>query len=125
LAQLEVSLAFDTMEGDGQGEVWRAAVTGLYSADAIKASLQPQVAGVGATWIHEVVAEIRSLGCASVTGADEYMRVLAVYLLRQACLPPNTKLTAQDEYRRTFAYWLACRLTEHLQTAASVQAVAA
>ena len=125
LAQLEVSLAFDTVEGDEQGEAWRAVVTGLYSAEAIQASLQQQAVSVGGTWIHEVVAETRRLACASVTGADEYMRVLAVYLLRQGCLPANKKLTAHDEYRRTFAYWLACRLMEHLHTAASVQAVPA
>ena len=125
LAQLEVSLAFDTMEGDEQGEEWRAIVMNLYSAEAIRASLQPQAVAVSGTWIHEVVAEIRSLACASVTGEDEYMRVLAVYLLRQGCLPESKKLTAQNEYRRTFAYWLACRLTEHLDMATSVQTLSA
>ena len=125
LAQLEISLAFDIMEGDTEGEAWRAVVGGLYSAEAIRTSLQPQAVSVGCTWIHEVVHEIRRLACASVTGSDEYMRVLAVYLLRQACLPANKKLTAHDEYRRMFAHWLACRLTEHLKKAASIQAVAA
>lgn len=47
LAQLEVSLAFDTVEGDEQGEAWRAVVTGLYSAEAIQASLQQQAVSVG------------------------------------------------------------------------------
>lgn len=125
LAQLEVSLAFDTMEGDDQGEAWRAVVTGLYEAQAIRASLQADAVTTGGTWIHEVVAEIRRIARASVTDEDEYMRVLAVYLLRHACLPTSEVHAVHDEYRRTFAHWQACRLTEHLQATTSVQEMTA
>ena len=119
LAHLEVSLAFDTSNGDQQGEDWRGVIAGLYESDAISASLTPGAPVQGSTWIHEAVAEIRALVPASVVDADEYKRVLAVYLLRQASYPASKRFPDQDEYRRTFAYWLACRLTESLQTEAS------
>lgn len=125
LAQLEVSLAFDTMEGDPQAEYWRSIVDGLYSADGIRASLKRGAAAQGQPWIHRAVAQVRSFASASVTDPDEYMRVLAVYLLRQACYPASQKMTAHDEYRRTFAHWLACRLTANLEVASPVQALAA
>lgn len=119
LAQLEVSLAFDTIEGDEHGDAWRSLVAGLYESDAISASLAPGAPIQGSTWIHEAIAEIRALVPASVADTDEYKRVLAVYLLRQASYPASKKFPAQDGYRRTFAYWLASRLTESLQAEVS------
>jgi hypothetical protein len=53
------------------------------------------------------------------------MRVLAVYLLRHASFRANKGDKGDDEYRRTFAFWLACRLAEHLRAMASAQAVPA
>ena len=118
LAHLEVSLAFDTSTDDQQGDDWRRVVAGLYEPDAISASLTPGALVQGSTWIHEAVAEIRALVPASIVDRDEYKRVLAVYLLRQASYPASKKCPEHDEYRRTFAYWLACRLTESLQAEA-------
>lgn len=120
LAHLEVSLAFDICEGDQQGEDWRGAVAGMYESSYISASLTTGVfVEEGRTWIHRAVAEIRALVPASVLEGDEYKRVVAVYLLRQASYPVCKKFPEHDEYRRTFAYWLACRLAESLQAEAS------
>ena len=118
LAHLEVSLAFDTSKDDQPDDDWQQEVANLYEPDAISASLISGASARGETWLHKAVAEIRYLVPASVVDSDEYKRVLAVYLLRQASYPANEKFTKQDEYRRTFAYWLACRLTESLQTEA-------
>lgn len=119
LAHLEVSLCFDTSQGDQQGDEWRRVVADLYEPAAISASLTSGVPVQGSTWIHKAVAEIRTLVAVSVVDDDEYKRVLAVYLLRQATFPVHKKFPEQDEYRRTFAYWLACQLAESLQAEAS------
>lgn len=128
LAHLEISLVFDGRKGDLQGEVWKQAVLELYAPAAIAASLE-QPAGIQkAGWMSAVVSEVRALvpdAVANPNSPEEYMRVLAVYLLRHASFPANAEDNGDDEYRRTFAYWLACRLTEHLRAAAAVQAVAA
>lgn len=119
LAHLEVSLAFDTLGGDEQGDAWRTVVENLYAPESISASLLPGASAQSAVWIQKAVAEIRALVPASTADPDEYKRVLAVYLLRQASFPAGGKAPEFDEYRRTFAYWLACRLTESLQVEAS------
>lgn len=119
LAQLEVSLVFDAADGDEQGDAWCTVVAALYRPDAISASLTPGAPVTGNTWIHSAVAAVRDLVPSSVIDADEYKRVLAVYLLRQASYPASKKFPEDDEYRRTFAYWLASRLIESLQAQTS------
>lgn len=128
LAHLEVSLAFDGRPGDLQGKAWKQVALELFAPEAIAASLAQPTSIKREGWMRTVVAEVRSLvpdAVANPKSPEEYMRVLAVYLLRHASLPTNVNDNGDDEYRRTFAYWLACQLTEHLQTAASVQAVPA
>jgi hypothetical protein len=119
LAHLEIALVFDLGEQDLMGEAWRRVIAELYSPKAVAASVDDPRSEIGTTWIHAAVAQVRSLVLGSVQDAEEYMRVLAVYLLRQASYPANKKDAENDEYRRTFAYWLACRLTETLQQQAS------
>lgn len=119
LAHLEVALAFDLGDQDLERAEWRRVIEELYSPEAVAASVQDPCAVKGTTWIHEAVARVRSLALDSVLEVEEYMRVLTVYLLRQASYPANKKDADNDEYRRTFAYWLACRLTEHLRQQAS------
>jgi hypothetical protein len=118
LAHLEVSLIFDSRAGDLQREAWQQAVLKLYSPEAIVASLR-QPEGIAQTdWMGAAVARVRALVPAAVANPkspEEYMRVLAVYLLRHASFPANAGDDGDDEYRRTFAYRLACQLTEHLQ----------
>jgi hypothetical protein len=128
LAHLEVSLAFDGRPGDLQGEAWKQAVSQLYLPDAIVASLARPKARKRDTWMRAAVAEIRALVPAAVadpSSPEEYLRVLAVYLLRHASFPANKNDNGDDDYRRTYALWLACRLTEHLQKVASAQEVPA
>jgi hypothetical protein len=128
LAHLEVSLAFDGRPGDLQGDAWKHAVLELYAPDTIVASLAQPTTMMKGSWTRAAVAEIRALVPAAVanpTSPEEYMRVLAVYLLRHASFPANKKDKVDDEYRRIFAFWLACRVTEHLQAMASAQAVPA
>jgi hypothetical protein len=128
LAHLEVSLVFDGRSGDLRGEAWKQGVLEFYSPDAITASLAQPAMMKKDTWMQAAVAEIRALVPAAVANPmspEEYMRVLAVYLLRHASFSANNKDRADDDFRRTFAFWLACRLAEHLQATASARAVAA
>lgn len=128
LAHLEVSLVFDGRPGDMQGEAWKEAALKLYAPDAIVASLASSTGRAGDGWMSEAVAEIRTFvpdAVANPASPEEYMRVLAVYLLRHATFPANTVGKADDEYRRSFAFWLACRLTQHLETMTSAEAVPA
>ncbi|MDE2299901.1 MAG: hypothetical protein KGK18_17260, partial [Burkholderiales bacterium] len=54
--------------------------------------------------------EIRLLAQASTHSAEEYRRVLALYLLRHATFPAEDGCREEDEFRRAYAYWLANRL---------------
>jgi hypothetical protein len=119
LAHLEVSLLFDGHAGDVQGEDWKKQVGPLYAPAAVEASYaDPGTVPVG-TWMHAAVRQVRGLVKDAALSSEEYMRVLSVYLLRQAALPVDTNDAANDEYRRRFAYWLACQLTIYLEAKAS------
>ena len=125
LAQLEVWIVFDTSGDAPNGDEWKSVVAALYSPEGIEASLDnPSTVGA-ATWIHTALAEVRTLAADSVLCKDEYKRVLAVYLLREASFPAKEKFQEEDEYRRTFAYWLACRLVDSLEANASATVMAA
>lgn len=126
LAHLEVSLVFDGRPGDLEGEAWRREVLDLFSPEAVVASLSKPADMSRVGWMRAAVAEIRSLVPSAVANSqspEEYMRVLAVYLLRHASFPANDK--ADDEYRRTFAFWLACCLTQYLEAMATTSLVPA
>jgi hypothetical protein len=126
LAHLEVSLVFDGRKGDLQRDAWSQAVLAHYSPEAIAASIGKQESLMKEGWMNSVVAEIRALvldAVANPKSPQEYMRVLAVYLLRHSSFPANVNDNGDDEYRRAFAYWLACQLTQHLVMTATVQAV--
>ena len=120
LASLEVWLSFEASNRGPVGEEWKAVIAELYSTETIDASLDNHAFIEGATWIHACVAEIRRLARDAVESKDEYKRVLAVYLLRQASFPANPGHPQEDEFRRTYAYWLSCQLVASLQTAAEV-----
>jgi hypothetical protein len=119
LAHVEVAMAFDLCKQDLQGGDWKQVIEELYSPLAIVASVKDATTVTGTTWVHRAVATVRSLVLGSVHTPEEYMRVLALYLLRHASYPSIKGDEHNDEYRRTFAYWLACRLTESLQAEAS------
>ena len=118
-----MSLVFDARPRDSQREAWRLAVLDLFAPNAIVASLANTAAITQDGWMCTAVAKIRSFvpdAVANLQSQDEYMRVLAVYLLRHASFHADNE---DDEYRRSFAFWLACRLTEHLEAMTSAQAI--
>ena len=119
LAQMEVWAAFDVPISEFVFDEWKAIVTYLYSSLGVGASFEDSNTVVGATWIQRVVGEIRRFATNSVLCEGEYKRVLAVYLLRQASFPPDEQFKIEDEQRRAYAYWLACRLVEALEAEAS------
>lgn len=111
LASLEVWLAFAVDDGAGLSrEQWQQRIEALYAPEAI----DPALAGLPLPGrIDAVVSclqEIRRLAQASVHCPEEYRRVIAVYLLRHATFPPDEDRREEDEFRRTYAYWLANRL---------------
>lgn len=120
LASLEVWLSFEPFNNGPPDEEWKAVVEVLYSPEAIDASLEDHSTIAGKSWIHACVAEIRRLARNAVKNKDEYKRVLAVYLLRQASFSTNPNHPEMDEFRRTYAYWLSCRLVTSLRAEANV-----
>ena len=114
LANLEVWLAFECLGSGPLREEWRALIGELYSSELIGLSLEDRRRISGQHWLLPCIAEIRSLARGAIESLDEYKRVLAVYLLRQASFPANREFLEEDEYRRSFAYWLSCKLVESL-----------
>src|SRR6185369_6439599 len=111
LANLEVWFAFHLASTAGITE-WQARVDFMYAAEHIVASLGggTDQARTHSDWLSDCVHEIRKLAVQSVEAPDEYLRVIAVYLLRYASFKARGADEAADERRKTFAYWLANRL---------------
>jgi hypothetical protein len=122
LANLEVWLSFEPSAHGPFGAEWKALVDKLYSPEAVDASLENQSAVAGLSCIQPCVTEVRRLAQGAVESNNEYKRVLAVYLLRQASFPANSQYPDEDEFRRTYAYWLSCRLVAHLRVEARLTA---
>lgn len=120
LVHLEVSLAFDMADESLSRAEWTCTVDRLYSPEGIDASLNAPVTVSRTTWIDVSVGEVRACAAGFVTCNEEYKRVLAFYLLRQASFPAGDPLKDEDEYRRAYAYGLACRLVKSLEATASV-----
>lgn len=118
LANLEVWLSFEPCKDGPFGTEWKALIDNLYSPEAVDASAEDHASIAGNSWIHPCVAEVRRLVRNAIESKDEYKRVLAVYLLRQASFPTSSKHPEEDEFRRTYAYWLSCRLIAHLRAEA-------
>lgn len=121
LASLEVWLSFEPSNDGLPFDEWKAVVELLYSPKAIDASLGNCAAIAGDSWIRACVAEIRRLAQQAVESNDEYKRVLAVYLLRQASFSANPDCPEDDEFRRAYAYWLSCRLVASLLVEVNVE----
>jgi hypothetical protein len=122
LANLEVWLSFETSKYGPFGDKWKTLVEELYSPEAVDLSLQNHAAITDLSWIHPCVSEIRRLAGTAIEGNGEYKRALAVYLLRQASFPASPDHSEEDEFRRTYAYWLSCRLVAHLRAEAKLTA---
>jgi hypothetical protein len=125
LAHLEVWIAFDTSEFGPHGDEWRQQIEAIYSLEGINNSLDDPAAQAKEGWIYSSIAEVRAQAAKCISCHDEYARVLAVYLLRQSIYPAKDQAPQEDEWRRTFAYWLACRLVGALEAAARSAARAA
>lgn len=124
LASLEVWLAFKVPPDEAHDrEQWRKRVEELYRPELINQALASPDAP--SDWVRACLQEIRRIAAASSHGTDEYKRVLAVYLLRHASFPPDEGCLGEDEYRRTYAYWLANRMVTALCATAPSQLEAA
>lgn len=111
VASLEVWLAFKVAAGVTLSrEEWRQRIDALYAPRAIERSLSSFPLAVDDDPIAACVAELRRIANESVHSTDEYKRVLAVYLMRQATFPADATCATEDEFRRTYAYWLANQL---------------
>lgn len=111
LASLEVWLAFKLpLDEVVNREQWQTQIEKLYHPATIHMVINSNTPGESDTWLRGCLQEIRRIASTSTHGSDEYERVLAVYLLRHACFPSDDGWEGEDEYRRTYAYWLANRL---------------
>lgn len=126
LASLEVWLAFSVPNDDAHDrEQWHKRVEELYRPEFLNEIADAASPDAPSDWVSACLAEIRRLAAASSQGTDEYKRVLAVYLLRHASFPADERCLGEDEYRRTYAYWLANRIIAALSAVAPSQLEAA
>ncbi len=111
LASLEVWLSFkvppDEMLDRAQ---WHQRVEELYRPEMVNEDIKAKLPEPSGDWVRTCLHEIRRIAGTSTHDAGEYKRVLSVYLLRHASFPPDEGWEAEDEYRRTYAYWLANRM---------------
>jgi len=121
LASLEVWLSLRApFENDASRAAWQVDMAHAYSLAGIEVTVagttQPRFEKC--SWLEECVAELRRQARGSTVSAEEYARVLAVFLIRAAVYPPWDEDPINDEVRRTYAYWLANRLVDDLRDAA-------
>jgi hypothetical protein len=110
LASLEVWLSFEWPENTAFDRVtWQSRVEQAYHLDTILAGAPPFDRSEE-HWSLGCLQEVRRLASDATLSAEEYARVLAVYLLRHATFPASAHSCEDDEFRRAYAYWLANRL---------------
>ncbi len=117
LASLEVWLAFQTpvLSSERPDKMaWKDCVDALYHPNTITDTFDSAAGYTAGSWIEECVCEIRRIAKGICQSPDEYMRVLAVYLLRHASFQAEPACQDEDEFRRSFAYWLANRMVKGL-----------
>ena len=111
LGSLDVWLAFKIPAAGGiPKEQWRTEVEALYRPETIKAHYHSHAEDFSSSWLEASLSTIRRLSKDSTYSCDEYLRIVAVYLLRFASFPPDPHALMEDEFHRTYAYWLANRL---------------
>jgi hypothetical protein len=115
LASLEVWLAFEWLNGQHfDRNAWQCRVEQAYRpSDLMQICWDPADTAM-AHWLLPCLHEIRMQATHCTLGADEYLRVLAVYLLRHATFPADRRSVDDDGFRRAYAYWLSNRLVMHL-----------
>lgn len=114
-ACLEVWIAFETPPKGFEVEAaaWLQTVETLFSYARV---VQPPQSDAPAekNWLHNGVVQTRRLALASSPPVD-YAITLALYLLRRATFEPDAVDPIGDEYRRTWAWVLGCRLLQAIQ----------
>jgi Phosphotransferase enzyme family len=111
LASLEVWLTFEwprTQHFDNTA--WQQRTEHVYRPAEIMRTSFSESDTATQHWLLPCLQEIRQLAMDATLHPDEYLRVLSVYLLRHATFPANARCDEDDEFRRTYAYWLANRL---------------
>ena len=122
LASLEVWLAFKVpLDRPVDRESWRQSTERLYRPESIDLAMAGLTLEVADTLADPCLREIRHLAQDSTYSAEEYRRVLALYLLRHATFPAEESCSEEDEFRRAYAYWLANRLVVALFAAHEAQ----
>lgn len=114
LASLDIWLSFRTGLAVDEA-LWRGHVSRAYDSALL---LGTEALTPGDSSLSEVTAaleEVRAQARRSMTSIDEYLRVLAVYLVRHASFRPLPEIP-NDGLRRAMAYWLASRLVCKLES---------
>lgn len=115
LASLEVWLAFEWLNGQHfDRHEWQRRVEHAYRPPELMHLSWSTTDAAMNHWLLPCIYEIRLHAKACTLGVDEYMRVLAVYLLRHASFPADKRCVDDDDFRRAYAYWLSNRLVLHL-----------
>jgi hypothetical protein len=116
LASLEVWLVFQIPSGQDLPPTseWVDLATQLYDPRSLLNDGEDVRRHDKLDWIVDSVAEVRRIASKLAVGPEEYSRVLACYLLRHATFEAGPLNLDEDEFRRTFAYWLANKIISHL-----------
>ena len=91
-------------------EAWLQATECLYRPESVGLAMTGMTREMTDAPADPCLREIRLLAEVSTYSAEEYRRVLALYLLRHATFPAEEICREEDEFRRTSAYWFANRL---------------
>jgi hypothetical protein len=122
LASLEMWLTFEWPQGHPFDKAaWQEMAEHAYSPSEVTRTTLNDEPPVPQHWLPPCLQEIRRLAKDSTLDVDEYQRVIAVYLLRTATFAANKHCIDDDEYRRSYAYWLANRLVLSLSRSADPQ----
>lgn len=113
LASLDIWLSFRAPIAVGE-VAWREHVTRAYERSRLLGTDQLAARDPALTQVAVALDEVRRQARRSATTDDEYLRVLAVYLVRHASFPPLPEIPF-DGQRRAYAYWLANRLILELE----------
>lgn len=119
LASLEVWLSFQippASKGNMSPREWQLVMDELYAPTAFDL-LEPASVDSGADWLRSCVQQIRSIA-GDMCRRDEYMTVVALYLLRRASFGADAGREEEDDHRRNYAYWLGGRLINALAISA-------
>lgn len=122
LASLDVWLSFKVPVASPlpARDVWTAVVDDLYAPKAVREMPATESVDVGLDWLRACIRQTRMISAASCKCATEYATTVAVYLLRRATRLPDLledgERSAEDQYRRGYAYYLGAKLVQALST---------